>query len=84
MTMAALEQVCNEIEKKGIRMSLAVIDYHRCDPGKCDHGICIVVKVCPARTIEQEASGEIPFISGGCYACNKCVKACPLDAIMLV
>jgi len=65
-------------------MTLAVIDYERCDPGKCNDGICIVVKACPASAIEQEAPYEPPFIRGGCYACNKCIEKCPLDAIVLV
>ena len=84
MTVVGLEQNGNGIEKTGNRMSLAVIDYHRCDSGKFNHGICLVVKVCPARTIEQEAPFEPPYIKGGCYACNKCIDRCPLDAIMLV
>jgi Fe-S-cluster-containing hydrogenase component 2 len=67
-----------------IPMSLAAIDYKKCQPNNCDGGKCIAVDVCPIHALEQEASFEAPFVIGGCYACNKCVETCPLHAIILV
>ena len=65
-------------------MSLAVIDYKKCDPKNCDSGKCIAVDVCPVHALEQESSFDMPYVKGGCYACNKCINVCPLKAIQVV
>ncbi len=67
-----------------IPMSLAAIDHTMCKPNKCDGGLCLAVEVCPTNAIEQEAPFDHPYVTGGCYACKKCVESCPLDAITLV
>jgi len=67
-----------------ILMSLAVIDHKKCEPNHSKDGLCIAVSVCPTNAIEQESPFEHPYIVGGCYACNKCVESCPLNAITLV
>jgi Fe-S-cluster-containing hydrogenase component 2 len=59
-------------------MSLAVIDHTKCKPNKCNGGICLAVEVCPTNAIDQETPFEQPYVTDGCYACNKCVESCPL------
>ena len=65
---------------------LAVVNYEKCDPGKCDDGVCAAMLECPNKVLRQEASYEFPFShpSHFCRGCAKCVQACPLEAIQVV
>jgi translation initiation factor RLI1 len=61
----------------------AIVNYRRCDPNKCDTGICAAVLECPNKVLKQEAPYEVPFShpSRFCKGCAKCVQACPFEAI---
>jgi hypothetical protein len=44
------------------RRLVAVLDYNKCHPEKCDKGICAAVEVCPVKVIKQEPPYEPPEI----------------------
>ncbi len=61
---------------------MAMVDYGRCQPEKCDGGICLAVLACPAKVLRQEAPYEMPDPSPAmCVGCALCVQACPTKAI---
>jgi translation initiation factor RLI1 len=59
----------------------------RCLPDKCgqEHGLCQAVDACKHNMLEQEEPYEVPMLISRkmCVGCGDCVKACPLQAIML-
>jgi translation initiation factor RLI1 len=64
---------------------MAVVDYRKCHPEKCDKGICLAVLACPFKVLRQEASYEMPDPSPSmCVGCGLCTQACPLKAILLM
>ena len=64
---------------------MAIIDYNKCDPGRCEDGKCPAVEACPRKLLIQEAPGEKPMPNPSiCQACGDCVRACPLKAIIIV
>ncbi|MBM2831073.1 MAG: hypothetical protein HW414_125 [Dehalococcoidia bacterium] len=65
-------------------MLTAFLNVERCQPERCDRGICLARKHCPVKAIFQEGPRETPFLSGGmCNGCGKCVEACPMKAILM-
>jgi translation initiation factor RLI1 len=67
------------------RRPVAVLDYSKCHPEKCDSGICVAVDACPVKVIKQEAPYELPEIAQHmCVGYEYCVKVCPLDAIRMM
>lgn len=64
---------------------IAVVDYGRCRPEKCDGGICVAVSACPNKILKQAAPCEMPNPSSAmCVGCGVCVQACPLKAIRMM
>ena len=63
---------------------VALIDFNKCHPEKCDGGTCAAVQACSRKLLKQEAPQEIPvpdpFL---CQGCGDCVRACPLKAIAI-
>ena len=61
---------------------MALVDYKKCHPGKCDSGICKAALACSHKLLKQEAPYEIPMMDPSlCQGCGDCVRACPLKAI---
>jgi translation initiation factor RLI1 len=64
---------------------MAVIDYRKCRPEKCDHGICRAVLACPNKVLKQEAAYEMPDPPLTlCVGCSLCTQACPLKAVQMM
>ncbi len=60
----------------------ALVDYTKCDPQRCDCGVCVAVQACPRKLISQEAAYETPMADPSpCKGCGDCAKACPWKAI---
>jgi len=64
---------------------VAVVDYRKCHPERCDRGICLTVLACPNKVLKQEAPYEMPDPNPTmCVGCGLCVQACPLKAIRMM
>ncbi|MFC1902811.1 4Fe-4S binding protein [Chloroflexota bacterium] len=64
---------------------IALLDFSKCHPEKCDKGICAAVQACSHKLIKQEAPNEIPmFHPSTCQGCSDCARACPQKAIKVV
>ncbi len=65
----------------------AIIDYDKCVPDKCapNDGICVAVRACSKKIMEQEEPYEPPMIFHAdiCQGCGDCSQACPLSAIRI-
>jgi translation initiation factor RLI1 len=63
---------------------MALVDYNRCQPEKCENGICAAAKACPLKLLQQEVPYDIPMADPfSCRACGDCTRACPAKAIIL-
>ncbi len=61
------------------------IDYKRCDPRRCDKGICTALLACPTKLIKQMEPYDYPYpVAGFCQECSKCLDACLLEAIKMI
>jgi len=61
------------------------IDYKKCDPRRCEKGICAALLVCPTKLIKQIEPYDHPYpIAGFCEECGKCLDACLLKAIRML
>jgi len=62
------------------------VDYTKCNPERCDHGVCVAVGACEHGSLKQESPYETPEInpSKWCHGCAKCVQVCPLKAINIL
>jgi len=65
---------------------VAAVDYTKCNPEKCDGGICSAARECEHGSLRQEGAYEVPEIhpSKWCHGCAKCVQACPSKAIKML
>jgi len=64
---------------------IALLDYNKCHPEKCDKGICLAALACTHKLLKQEAPYEMPMpYPSLCQGCGDCVRACPLKAMKIV
>jgi translation initiation factor RLI1 len=64
---------------------LALIDYNKCQPVKCEKGVCLAELACPSNLLKQAAPYAIPEPEPfACRACGECTRACPQQAIRIV
>ena len=64
---------------------MALVDYNKCHPGKCDCGICAAALACSHKLLKQEAPYEMPMTDPFlCQGCGDCVRACLFKAIGIV
>ena len=64
--------------------AVAVIDYQKCMPEKCEMGICKASLQCERKVLKQEAPYEMPDPPLMCVGCGVCVDACPTGAIRMM
>jgi translation initiation factor RLI1 len=65
--------------------AMALIDYGKCQPEKCQSGICLSVLACPKGILSQEGPYEMPDpYPTMCVGCGICTSACPSQAIRLL
>lgn len=63
---------------------IALVDYNKCHPGRCDGGLCVAAQACTHKLLRQEAPYEMPMTEPSvCQGCGDCVLACPLKAIQI-
>ncbi|MFC1962330.1 4Fe-4S binding protein [Chloroflexota bacterium] len=61
---------------------MALVHYDRCRPQGCDGGVCVAVKACPHKLLQQENAYEVPMPNPSlCRGCGDCARACPTRAI---
>jgi translation initiation factor RLI1 len=64
---------------------VALVDFRRCHPESCDHGVCVAVPACPSKLLKQEEPYSPPMTEPfACRACGECTRACPRQAIKIV
>jgi translation initiation factor RLI1 len=64
---------------------LALLDYNKCQPEKCENGICTAVLACPSKLLKQGVPYTVPEPEPfACRACGDCTRACPQKAIRIV
>jgi translation initiation factor RLI1 len=64
---------------------MALIQFDKCRPERCEKGICAAVEACPARLLIQEEPYEIPMPDPSlCKGCGDCARACPAKAIIIM
>jgi translation initiation factor RLI1 len=64
---------------------MALVDYNKCRPENCNHGVCSAALACPRKLLKQEAPFEIPMTDPSiCLGCGDCGRACPLKAIEII
>jgi len=64
---------------------IALVDFGKCDPKKCENGVCLAAKACKRKLLRQEAPYEPPMPDPSlCKACGDCVLACPAKAIQII
>jgi len=64
---------------------MALVDYKKCHPEKCDSGICVAALACSHKLLKQiDGPYEVPMTDPSlCRGCGDCVRACPMKAIQI-
>jgi len=61
---------------------IALVNYNKCRPARCDNGICTAALACPRNLLRQENPYEVPMPDPSiCRGCGDCIRACPLKAV---
>ncbi len=61
------------------------VDYGKCQPERCDKGVCNAVVQCPNKLWKQEEAYDLSYpIPGFCEECGTCVESCLLKAIRML
>jgi translation initiation factor RLI1 len=64
---------------------LALLDYNKCQPEKCENGVCVAAQACPSKLLKQDTPYTVPLPEPfACRACGDCTRACPQQAIRIV
>ncbi|MBI2831610.1 MAG: 4Fe-4S binding protein [Chloroflexi bacterium] len=64
---------------------VALVEFEKCDPSKCEKGVCAAAQVCPRKLVKQETPYEIPmFHPTICKGCSECARVCPQKAVKIV
>ncbi len=61
----------------------ALVDYEKCNPDKCNEGVCVAAKACTHKVMKQIDGRHTPPVvfQDMCLGCWDCIEACPLDAV---
>ncbi|MFC2014772.1 4Fe-4S binding protein [Chloroflexota bacterium] len=63
---------------------IAMVDFNKCQPEKCENGICKAAQACERKLLTQDTAFEAPMTNPSiCRACGDCVRACPMKAIQI-
>jgi len=61
------------------------VDYQKCDPNDCPHGICQAAILCERKILYQEEAFELPDTKASmCLGCSLCLNACPRNALRMM
>ena len=61
---------------------IPTVNFSRCHPEKCDHGICAADDACPHNAFVQEQPYYFPMHDASmCVGCGLCVEACQFGAV---
>ncbi|MFC1846097.1 4Fe-4S binding protein [Chloroflexota bacterium] len=64
---------------------IPTIDFNKCSPERCNHGICMICDACHHKAFFQEKPYDLPMhIASMCAGCGSCITACPFKAIRMV
>jgi len=75
----------NADKERLMTSKIALVNYKKCRPERCDSGACAAVLACSHKLLKQEAPYDIPLTGPSvCQGCGDCVRACPLKAIKIV
>jgi NAD-dependent dihydropyrimidine dehydrogenase PreA subunit len=63
----------------------ALVDYRRCDPDRCEGGVCAAALACTKKLLYQEEPYDPPMTDPStCKGCADCIRTCPRGAIRVV
>lgn len=64
---------------------MALVDYNKCCPERCEGGVCVAAAACTRKLIKQETPFDAPMTDPFlCKACGDCVRTCPMKAIKIM
>ncbi|MBT3363200.1 MAG: 4Fe-4S binding protein [Chloroflexi bacterium] len=63
---------------------LAIVDFNKCQPDKCENGVCSAARACEKKLMKQLDPYDPPMTrSVSCKGCGDCVTACPFEAVSI-